>query len=41
MRSPAAAIAWEFYHRQRWGLAALALYFVILAAIRIFISEPG
>lgn len=41
MRSPAAAIAWEFSYRHRWGLAALVLYFVVLAAIRIFVPEPG
>lgn len=37
MRSPAAAIAWEFRRRHRWGLTALAAYFTILAAIKLLI----
>ena len=41
MRSPAAAIAWEFRRRHRWGLAALALYLTVLAAIRLLVLEPG
>lgn len=41
MRSPAAAIAWEFGRRHRWGLAALALYFTVLAAIRLLVLGPG
>jgi hypothetical protein len=35
MRSPAAAVAWELRQRHRWGLFALAGYFVVLAAIRV------
>jgi hypothetical protein len=34
-RSPAAAIAWEFRRRHRWGFAAIALYFVVLAAVKL------
>jgi hypothetical protein len=34
MRSTAAAIAWEFRQRHRWGLIVLAGYFLILATIR-------
>ena len=37
MRSPAAAIAWEFRHRHRWGLAGLIGYLLVLAAIKVFI----
>ena len=39
MRSPAAAIAWEFRRRHRWGLAALILYFAILATVRLLFSN--
>src|SRR5467141_2061840 len=33
MRSPAAAIAWEFRQRHRWGLLALIAYLFVLAII--------
>jgi hypothetical protein len=35
VRSPAAAIAWEFRWRHRWGLLALAVYLFVLAAIKL------
>jgi hypothetical protein len=41
MRSHAAAIAWEFRRRHRWGLTALAAYLVVLATIRLLVFEPG
>jgi len=41
MRSPAAAIAWEFRRRHRWGLAILTLYLAVLAAIKLLVLEPG
>jgi len=41
MRSPAAAIAWEFRRRHRWGLAAVALYLAVLAAIKLLVVEQG
>ncbi|MCP4659605.1 MAG: hypothetical protein GY856_29740 [bacterium] len=41
MRSPAAAIAWEFRRRHRWGLAALTLYLAVLATIRLLVLGPG
>jgi len=41
MHSPAAAIAWEFRHRHRWGLIAVTGYLLVLAAIKLFIFEPG
>lgn len=40
MSSPAAAIAWEFRSRHRWGFVALAAYFVALAIIR-FLALHG
>ncbi len=41
MRSAAAAIAWELRRRHRWGLAAVALYLAVLAAIRLLVLGPG
>jgi hypothetical protein len=35
MRTPAAAIAWEFRQRHRWGLMALLATILILGAIKI------
>lgn len=37
MRSPAAAIAWEFRRRHRWGLIILTVYLLVLALIRLLI----
>ena len=39
MRSPAAAIAWEFRRKHRWGLIALTGYLLILATIRLLFRE--
>src|SRR5712691_3813588 len=41
MRSPAAAIAWEFRQRHRWGLIALIGYLFVLAMIKLVILERG
>src|SRR6185295_5674739 len=41
MTSPAAAIAWEFRQRHRWGLTALDGYLVLLAAVRLAIVASG
>jgi hypothetical protein len=41
MRSPAAAIAWEFRQRHRWGLIVLTGYLFVLATIKLLILEPG
>jgi hypothetical protein len=41
MRSPAAAIAWEFRRRHRWGLMALCAYLLALAPIKLLILGPG
>jgi len=40
MRSAAAAFAWEFQRRLRWGLIALGLYFVVLASFQFLILGP-
>ena len=37
MRSAAAAFAWEFQKRLRWGLIALAVYLVVLAAVQFLV----
>src|SRR6266581_2944597 len=37
MRSPAAAIAWEFRQRHRWGLIALIAYLVVVATIKLVV----
>lgn len=41
MRSPAAAIAWEFRHRHRWPLIALATYLLVLCLIKPLVLEAG
>src|SRR5260370_30213677 len=41
MRSPAAAIAWEFRQRYRWGLMALITYLLVFATIRFLVLAPG
>jgi hypothetical protein len=41
MRSPAAAVAWEFRQRHRWGLIALIGYLFVLATIKLLILGPG
>ena len=41
MKSPAAAIAWEFRQRHRWGLTALAVYLVVLAVVKFAIVASG
>ncbi|HKR07664.1 MAG TPA: hypothetical protein VJS39_00625 [Gemmatimonadaceae bacterium] len=35
MQSPAAAIAWEFRARHRWGMLGVILYIIVLAAIKL------
>ena len=37
MRSAAAAFAWEFRQRLRWGLIALGVYFAALALVQFVI----
>jgi len=41
MRSPAAAIAWEFRQRHRWALIALAVYLLGVAIFKILTLESG
>ncbi len=41
MRVPGFAITWEFRHRHRWGLIAMAGYLLALAAIKVLILGPG
>src|SRR4249919_1998306 len=41
MRSPSAAIAWEFRQRHRWGLIAVTAYVFVLALIKLFMLGPG
>src|SRR5258708_1197132 len=40
MRSPAAAVAWEFRQRHRWGLIAVTGYLLGLAAVRLLFLAP-
>src|SRR6266550_5930819 len=37
MRSPAAAVAWEFRQRYRWGIVAIVVYLIALTAIKLVI----
>ena len=41
MRSPAGAFAWEFRHRHRWALIALAAYLLLLGLVKPLVLEPG
>ncbi|HET6315784.1 MAG TPA: hypothetical protein VFG86_04955, partial [Chloroflexota bacterium] len=41
MRSPAAAIAWEFRQRHRWGLIGLISYLIVLASIKVLVAAAG
>src|SRR5437867_10299778 len=41
MRSPAAAVAWQFRQRHRWGLLAVIGCMFVLAIIKLVILERG
>src|SRR3989442_1321952 len=41
MRSPAAAVAWQFRQRHRWGFLALIAYLFVLAMMKLVILERG
>src|SRR5207248_6769297 len=41
MNTAAAAIAWEFRQRHRWGLTVLIAYMLLLATIKIIVIELG
>src|SRR5687768_15285486 len=40
MRSPAAAIAWEFRRQYQWGLIGLAGYVIFAAAFKLVVVGP-
>ncbi|MDP2320163.1 MAG: hypothetical protein Q8O42_12600 [Acidobacteriota bacterium] len=40
MRSPGAAIAWEFRHHHRWAPLVLVIYWVTVGSYRLFVFEP-
>ncbi len=40
MRSPAAAVAWEFHYRQRWYLIGLVVYVLVLGLIKPLYLGP-
>jgi len=41
MRSHAAAVAWEFRRRHRWGLIAVACYLLALATVKLVMLVQG
>src|SRR5947209_6549698 len=41
LRAPARALAWEFYHRHRWGFIAISTYVLGLAVVQFLILAPG
>jgi len=41
MRSPAAAIAWEFRQRHRWGLIGVVAALLLIAAIKLVMFSPS
>ena len=41
MRSPGAAIGWEFRHRHRWALLVIVTYWLTVGSYRLFVFEPG
>ncbi|MDP9206095.1 MAG: hypothetical protein M3P12_11705 [Gemmatimonadota bacterium] len=41
MRSPAAAVAWEFRQRHRWGLIALIGYLLLLGTAKLVVLARG
>ncbi len=41
IRSPAAAVAWEFRHRHRWGLMAIAALLCVLSVIKLVVLVRG
>lgn len=41
MRSPARAIAWEFRHRHRGGLIAVAAYLLVIGSIKLLMLASG
>jgi len=41
VRSPAAAVGWEFRRRHRWGLRGVTAYMIVLAAIKLVVIARG
>ncbi|MSR06217.1 MAG: hypothetical protein EXR93_03980 [Gemmatimonadetes bacterium] len=41
MTTPAAAIAWEFRRRHRWGLVAIAVLMCALVALKVLVRAKG
>jgi len=41
MRSPAAAIAWEFHRPHRWVLVALAGYLLVIGSVKLLVLGPA
>ena len=41
MRSPAAAVAWEFRQRHRWGFVVVVAYLLVLATIKLVVVARG
>ncbi|MEX2661735.1 MAG: hypothetical protein WD227_07390 [Vicinamibacterales bacterium] len=41
MRSPAAAIAWEFHRPHRWALVALAGYLLVVGIVKLLVFGPA
>ena len=41
MRSPAAAVAWEFRQRHRWGFVAVIAYLLVLGTIKLVVLGRG
>jgi hypothetical protein len=41
MRSPAAAVAWEFRARHRWGMLGVIAYLIVVAGIKIVVVARG
>ncbi|HEX2601784.1 MAG TPA: hypothetical protein VHL32_06675 [Gemmatimonadaceae bacterium] len=41
MRSPVAAVGWEFQRRHRWGLRGVIAYMIVLAAIKLVVIVRG
>lgn len=41
MRSPAAAIAWEFRRRHHWGLIGIVGYVLVIGTVKLLMLESG
>src|SRR5687767_2539722 len=41
MRSAAAAVAWEFRRRHRWGLIGVVAYLLVIGTIKLLMLRSG